>query len=102
MQRQKLVRRCGWLLDIARCVNTLRYGDVIAKTRAGIWALEEHLFPEEEALKKAVEIRQDPLAYRDRDDVKQWLKELGPTVQRYADVLEQELSIAQRADACDR
>ena len=38
-----------------------------------------------------VEIRQEPLAYRDRDDVKQWLKGLGPTVQRYADVLEKEL-----------
>ena len=93
---------CGWLLDIARCVYTLRFGDVIAKTRAGLWALEEHLFPEEDALKRAVAIRRDPLAYRDRDDVKQWLKSLGPVVQRYADVLERELSIAQRADARDR
>ena len=28
---------------------------------------------------------------RDRDDVKQWLKGLGPVVQQYADVLEAEL-----------
>ena len=83
---------CGWLLDIARCVYTLRYNDVIAKTRAGLWALEEHLFPEEAALKRAVVIRQNPLAFKDRDDVKQWLRELGPTVQRYADVLERACS----------
>ena len=82
---------CGWLLDIARCVYTLRYGDVIAKTRAGLWALEEHIFPDGEPLEKAVRIRQDPLAWKDREDVKQWLKGLGPTVQRYADVLEREL-----------
>ena len=82
---------CGWLLDIARCVYTLRYGDVIAKTQAGIWALEKRIFPEEEPLKKAVEIRRDPLEYHDRQDVKQWLKGLGPAVQRYADVLEREM-----------
>ena len=91
VQTDERLYSCGWLLDIARCIYTLRFGDVIAKTRAGIWALEEHIFPEEEALKRAVEIRQEPLAYRDRDDVKQWLKGLGPTVQRYADVLEKEL-----------
>jgi hypothetical protein len=27
---------CGWLLDIARCVYTLRHHDVIAKTQAGM------------------------------------------------------------------
>ena len=82
---------CGWLLDIARCIYTLRYNDVTAKTQAGQWALEEHLFEEEEPLKKAVEIRQNPMAYKDGDDVKQWLEGLGPVVQRYADVLEREL-----------
>ena len=82
---------CGWLLDIARGVRTLRHGDVMAKTQAGLWALEERLFPDADPLKRTLEIRQDPAAFRDRDDVKQWLKELGPTVQRYADVLEGEL-----------
>ena len=82
---------CGWLLDIARCVYTLRYKDVIAKTQAGIWALQEHVFPEEAPLRKAIAIRQAPLAFKGRDDVKQWLRGLGPAVQRYADVLEQEL-----------
>ena len=82
---------CGWLLDIARCIYTLRYMDVIAKTQAGIWALENHLFPDEEALRKTLEIRKQPLFFKERDDVKQWLKGLGPTVQRCADVLEREL-----------
>ena len=82
---------CGWLLDIARCIYTLRTGDVVSKTQAGIRALEEHLFPDETPLRKTVEIRQDPQAFRDREDVKQWLKGLGPVVQQYADVLEAEL-----------
>ena len=97
VQTNESLYSCGWLLDIARCIYTLRTGDVISKTRAGAWALEEHLFPEEEPLRKTVEIRQDPQAFRDRDDVKQWLKGLGPVVQQYADVLEAEL---RSASAC--
>ena len=88
---------CGWLLDIARCVHTLRYGDVIAKTQAGVWALSEHLFEEEEPLRKALRIRRDPAAFKEREDVKRWLRGLGPAVQRYADVLERELY---RTDPC--
>ena len=84
---------CGWLLDIARCVYTLRNNDVIAKTDAGMWALSNHIFREEEPLRRAIEIRQDPLKYKDRPDVKVWLSNLGPTVQSYADVLEKELAI---------
>ncbi len=90
-QTDEKLYSCGWLLDIARCIYTLRHSAVIAKTQAGIWALSEHIFEDEEPLKKAVMIRQNPMAYRDRDDVKQWLKGLGPTVQQYADVLEREL-----------
>lgn len=90
-QTNESLYSCGWLLDIARCIYTLRTGDVVSKTQAGIRALEEHLFPDEASLRKTVEIRQDPQAFRDRDDVKQWLKGLGPVVQQYADVLEAEL-----------
>ena len=90
-QTNESLYSCGWLLDIARCIYTLRTGDVVSKTLAGIRALEEHLFPDEAPLRKTVEIRQDPQAFRDRDDVKQWLKGLGPVVQQYADVLEAEL-----------
>ena len=91
VQTDETLYSCGWLLDIARCIYTLRTGDVVSKTQAGIRALEEHLFPDEAPLRKTVEIRQDPQAFRDREDVKQWLKGLGPVVQQYADVLEAEL-----------
>ena len=91
VQTNESLYACGWLLDIARCVYTLRYRDVIAKTQAGLWALENHLFPEENALRKTLEIRKQPLSFKERDDVKQWLKGLGPAVQRCADVLEREL-----------
>ena len=83
---------CGWLLDIARCLYTLRYRDVIAKTRAGEWALNEHLFPGEEALTKTLRIRRDPLRWKDDAEIKKWLRQLGPTVQACADVLEKELN----------
>ena len=84
----------GWLLDIARCIYTLRTGDVIAKTQAGLRALEEHLFPDEEPLRKTLEIRQNPRAFTGTEELNGWLKSLGPVVQRYADVLEQELQRA--------
>ena len=84
---------CGWLLDIARCIYTLRHNDIIAKTQAGVWALENHIFPNESPIKRALEIRSDPLEFKDRADVKRWLTGLGPTVQQYADVLENELSL---------
>lgn len=95
VQTDESLYSCGWLLDIARCVYTLRYGDVISKTQAGLWALEEHLFPDEGPLKKTIEIRQNPLACKNRADVRLWLKGLGPAVQRYADMLEQELRRAE-------
>lgn len=82
---------CGWLLDIARCVYTLRENEVLSKTAAGQRALDEHLFADEAPLKKALEIRLDPLRFRDDPAVKSWLSQLGPAVQSYADVLENEL-----------
>ena len=41
--------------------------------------------------REAIEIRQQPRSFKDRADIKLWLKELGPVVQTYADVLEVEL-----------
>ena len=92
VQTDESLYSCGWLLDIARCMYTLRYGDVIGKTQAGEWALSEHLFRDEEPLIKTLQIRRDPSAYKDNTQIKAWLKTLGPTVQQYADVLELELS----------
>ena len=91
-QTDERLYSCGWLLDICRCIYTLRYNDVISKTQAGIWALQEHIFPNEHPLKKTIEIRKEPMAYKNREDIRQWLKGLGPVVQQYADTLELELS----------
>ena len=91
-QTDERLYSCGWLLDICRCIYTLRNNDVLSKTQAGIWALQEHIFPDEEPLKKAIEIRKEPIAYKDRKDIQQWLKGLGSVVQHYADILELELS----------
>ena len=83
---------CGWILDIARCLYTLRCGDVIGKTQAGEWALSERLFQNDKPLRRTLEIRRSPLVYKDDAQVKAWLLNLGPTVQQYADVLERTLS----------
>ena len=91
VQTNESIYSCGWLLDIARCIYTLRTGDVTAKTQAGIRALEEHLFPDEEPLRKTLEIRQNPRAFMGTEELNRWLKSLGPVVQQYADVLEKEL-----------
>ncbi len=82
---------CGWLLDISRCIYTLRKGGVISKTHAGEWALESGIFADGAPLEKTLEIRRNPLKYKNDERVKAWLASLGGTVQSYADVLEREL-----------
>lgn len=82
---------CGWLLDIARGIYTLRTGKVIAKTLAGEWALEHHLCPVETDLRMALAVRKNPLYYKKRLDVQIWLASLGDAIQQFADVLEREL-----------
>lgn len=83
---------CGWLLDIARGLYTLRTGRVIAKTAAGEWALEQGLCPAAEEMRRTLQIRKDPARYLDDGETKAWLSSLGPAVQRFADVLESELA----------
>ena len=53
----------GWMLDIARCLYTLRTGKIIAKTAAAEWALENNLCPIPDALKTALQVRKAPLEY---------------------------------------
>ena len=83
---------CGWLLDIARGLYTLRTGRVIAKTTAGEWALREGLCPVPETLRQALNVRKQPLLYKDDEDFRCWAATLGEEVQRFADVLERELT----------
>ncbi len=82
----------GWLLDISRCIYTLRTGKIIAKTAAGEWASVEKLCPCAEILAKAVEIRKNPLKYKDDVGIYDVAETLGDSVQKYADILKAELN----------
>ena len=81
----------GWLLDIARCIYTLRTGKIIAKTKAAEWALENNLCPDLYALQTALDVRRNPLKHRDNKETFDYAETLGEVVQRFADVLENEL-----------
>ena len=81
----------GWLLDTARCLYTISTNDIIAKTQAGEWALDQKLPPDTEAMKRALEIRKNPVDYKDDEETQQWLSSLEPRIQEFADVLEKEL-----------
>ena len=83
----------GWLLDIARGIYTLRTGKVIAKTVAGEWALENNICPVAEALRQAVDIRNNPLRYKNDDRYKGWACALGREIQNFANVLENEINL---------
>lgn len=81
----------GWLLDISRCIYTLRTGKIISKTSAGEWALKEKLCPCADALARAVDVRKEPNKYKNNESILDYAETLGDNIQRYADVLEREL-----------
>jgi predicted nucleotidyltransferase len=83
----------GWLLDIARCLYTLRTGKIIAKTKAGEWALKEGLVPDAHIMEKVLSLRNNPNKYISDEAVLQWCETLGEYIQNFADVLEKELLI---------
>ena len=82
----------GWLLDIARGIYTLRHGTVASKTAAAQWALDNDLCPVPGALKIALKIRKSPMEYVNDPEIFDCAETLGPEIQRFADVLEQELN----------
>jgi predicted nucleotidyltransferase len=82
----------GWLLDISRCIYTIRTGKIISKTAAGEWALNESLCPCPNVLAKAVEIRKTPLKYKNDENTLNYAETLGMDIQRYADILESEIT----------
>ena len=80
-----------WYLDIARCLYTLKTNKLIAKTKAGEWAIDENICPDISVMKKIVEIRKNPIELKNDEEIKRWLKTLGEHIQKFADVLEAEL-----------
>jgi predicted nucleotidyltransferase/RimJ/RimL family protein N-acetyltransferase len=81
----------GWLLDISRCIYTLRTGRIIAKTKAGEWALENGLCPDAAALETALRVRKEARIFKEDETLQAYAAAIGPAVQKYADVLEREL-----------
>ena len=81
----------GWILDICRCVYTLRTGKIISKTAAGEWALQNRLFHDPDVLETALEIRKNPQSYREDAKLQDLSETLGNVIQQYANVLENEL-----------
>ena len=80
----------GWLLDISRCIYTLRTGKIIAKTAAGEWALEEEICPCADALARAVEVRKEPNRFKADVETLDYAEILGAAIQKYADILGKE------------
>lgn len=82
----------GWMLDIARCLYTLRTDKIIAKTAAAEWALENNLCPDPDALRYALQVRKDPLKYKSNAETFDYAETLAEPIQRFADVLERALT----------
>ena len=81
----------GWMLDIARCIYTLRTGKIIAKTNAGEWALENNFCPVPDTLKTALKVRKAPLNFKTDESALDYAQTLGEPIQKFADVFEKEL-----------
>lgn len=81
----------GWMLDIARCIYTLRTGKIIAKTAAAEWALENGLCPDPAALQYALKIRREPMKYKGNKATFDYAETLAEPIKHFADVLEHEL-----------
>ena len=80
----------GWLLDISRCIYTLRTGKIIAKTKAGDWALENGLCPDPSALETALRVRKEPLLFKEDAALHAYAASLGTAIRQYAYVLARE------------
>ena len=81
----------GWLLDISRCIYTLRTGMIAPKTKAGEWALANGLCPDAAALAAALRVRKEPKLFDQEEALQYYAENLGDAVRGYADVLEREL-----------
>lgn len=96
MQTDETLYSCGWLLDISRGIYTLRTGEVIAKTKAGEWALQQGLCRWKRSWSGRCKCAAARCFTGTQPEVKRWLCTLGPAVQRFADVLEKEIARSQR------
>ena len=89
----KSLHSFGWMLDISRCLYTLRTGKIIAKTAAGEWALREGLCPTPDTLEYALKVRRSPWLYKEDEKALEYAGTINGDIQQYADVLEREMCI---------
>ena len=85
----------GWMLDIARCIYTIRTGRIISKTKAAEWAMENHLCPDEDALLFALDVRKNPTEKKKDPKVFDFAETMAGAIQRFNDVLEMEIRRAE-------
>ncbi len=90
-QAERSLYTFGWMLDIARCIYTLRSGKIIAKTDAGAWALDNGICPNPEVLDFALRVRREPMKYKLDKQTLDYAETLLVPIQSFADVLENEL-----------
>lgn len=83
----------GCMLDIARCIYTLRTGKIIAKTEAAEWALENNLCPDPTDLETALKVRKNSMEYKDDKAIFDYAEAFAEPIQRFANVLENELKV---------
>lgn len=81
----------GWMLDIARCIYTLRTGNIISKTAAAEWALENDLCPDPGVLSLALTVRKEPLKYKLDEDIFDIAETMTGTILRFNEVLKGEI-----------
>ncbi len=85
------IKSYGWILDISRCIYTLKTGQIISKTKSAEWALENGICPVSDALNRALLLRKNPLKYKDDHELMDYTTVLGADIQSFADVLEREI-----------
>ena len=81
------------MLDIARCIYTLCTGEIIAKTEAAVWALENDLCHDPDVLEYVLQVRRNPLMYKNNEQTLDYAETLAKPIQRFADVLEEAIKI---------
>lgn len=81
----------GWMLDIARCIYTLRTGEIISKTKAAEWALENDLCPDPDALSTALMVRKNPLKYKFDEEIFDTAEMMTDAIYRFNEVLKREI-----------
>lgn len=81
----------GWMLDIARCIYTLRTGSIISKTKAAEWALQNDLCPDPDALSLALTVRKNPLKYKLDEEIFDTAEMMTGAILRFNEVLKREI-----------